>query len=316
MSDPRTIWLAARSPIHLSGPLGFPPEGASASCWLRRRRRMAQSRTIVIGAPAGSCCSSKPDQPNWLVQGRPERRTALRKLKPQKRDNSSSARGQQAASAILSAARDVLVEEGYPRLTMRNVADRAKMTVGNLSYYYDSKEALLHDLLEAVIQGYVEDFDRIAENTERTPEGRLEDMIRFVMGDLSTKETTGFFPALWALANHDDFAAKEMSTMYGVERDAFARVIVELRPDLAKKDRDLLALFISASIEGHTMFIGHRREKAAACAAVANIAAFSLLNLVRSIDSETIRGLKAPPKSGRPRTAARTGRNPTQLSGA
>ncbi|MCB2098572.1 MAG: TetR/AcrR family transcriptional regulator [Parvularculaceae bacterium] len=224
----------------------------------------------------------------------------MRKLRPQKRDNSASPRGQQAVAAILSAARDVLVEEGYPRLTMRNVADRAKMTVGNLSYYYANKEDLLHDLLEAVIQGYVEDFDRIAEDQQRSPEQRLEEMIRFVIGDLATKETTGFFPALWALAIHNDFAANEMSHVYEIERSAFARVIAAMRPDLTKKDRDLLALFISASIEGHTMFVGHKREKTAAGPAIANIAAYSLIGLVRSIDSPTIRGLKvAVPGGGR-----------------
>jgi len=193
---------------------------------------------------------------------------------------------------ILSAARDVLVEEGYPRLTMRNVADRAKMTVGNLSYYYGNKKDLLRDLLEAVIQGYVEDFDRIAEDIERSPEQRLEEMIRFVVGDLSTKETTGFFPALWALAAHDEFAAGEMSHVYEIERNAFLRVISDMRPDLSKKDRGLLALFISASIEGHTMFIGHKREKASAGGAIANIAAYSLIRLVQTVDSATIRGLK------------------------
>lgn len=228
----------------------------------------------------------------------------MRKLKPQKRDNASSTRGQEAVSAILTAARDVLVEEGYPRLTMRNVAERARMTVGNLSYYYGNKEDLLHDLLEAVIQGYVEDFDRIAGDAERTPDERLEDMIRFVVGDLATKETTGFFPALWALANHDEFAAKEMTSVYEVERDAFARVIAELRPDLARKDRDLLALFISASIEGHTMFVGYKREKAAAVDAIANIAVHSFLALVRNIDAAAIRGLKMASKSASKRLAS------------
>ena len=222
----------------------------------------------------------------------------MRKLRPQRRDNSASARGQQAVAEILSAARDVLVEEGYPRLTMRNVADRAEMTVGNLSYYYANKEDLLHDLLEAVIQGYVEDFDRIAADIERSPEQRLEDMIRFLVADLATKETTGFFPALWALANHDDFAASEMSGVYEIERNSFARVIAELRPDLSKKDRDLLALFISASIEGQTMFIGYKREKAAAGEAIANIAAYSFTTLVKRIDAATIRGLKVAPKAG------------------
>ncbi|MEZ5920029.1 MAG: TetR/AcrR family transcriptional regulator [Parvularculaceae bacterium] len=197
-------------------------------------------------------------------------------------------------ATILMAARDVLVEEGYPRLTMRNVADRAGMTVGNLSYYYANKDNLLRDLLEAVIQGYVEDFDEIAAATERPPEERFSEMIRFVVLDLATKETTGFFPALWALAAHDEFAAQEMAKVYEIERNIFARVIAEIRPDLSKRARDLVALFISASIEGHTVFIGHQREKAADCEPIANIAAFSFLALVKSIDDTTIKSLKVP----------------------
>lgn len=232
----------------------------------------------------------------------------MRKLRPQKRDNSASARGQQTAAAILEAARDVLVEEGYPSLTMRNVAKRAGVTVGNLSYYYTKRDDLLHDLLEAVIQGYVEDFDRIVENVERSPAERLEDMIRFVIGDLATKETTGFFPALWGLAAHDAVAAKEMTFVYDIERNAFARVIAELRPDLQKEDRGLLALFISASIEGHTMFIGYKRDRAADGPAIANIAAHSFLHLVRTIDAAAIRGLKIAAKASK-RPAAKRAAN-------
>lgn len=228
----------------------------------------------------------------------------MRKLRPQKRDNSASARGQQTAAAILEAARDVLVEEGYPSLTMRNVAKRAGITVGNLSYYYTKRDDLLHDLLEAVIQGYVEDFDRIVENVERSPAERLEDMIRFVVGDLSTKETTGFFPALWGLAAHDAVAAREMTYIYDIERNAFARVIAELRPDLSKRDREVLSLFISASIEGHTVFIGYKRDRAADGPAIANIAVHSFLSLVRTIDTATLRGLKVAPKVPR-RTSAK-----------
>ncbi len=228
----------------------------------------------------------------------------MRKLKPQKRDNALSARGQEAVSAILTAARDVLVEEGYPRLTMRNVADRADMTVGNLSYYYTNKEDLLHDLLEAVIQGYMEDFDRIAEDKAQSPEQRFEELVRFLVADLSTKETTGFFPALWALANHDEFAAREMNDVYEIVRNTFARVITDIRPDLSKKDRDLLALFMSASIEGQTMFIGYRRKKAAAAGAIGNMAVQSFLTLVKEFDPATIRGLKVADQSAAKRFAS------------
>jgi AcrR family transcriptional regulator len=223
----------------------------------------------------------------------------MRKLRLQKRDNSASKRGEETVTAILEAARDVLIEEGYPGLTMRNIARRAGVTVGNLSYYYAKRDDLLHDLLEAVIQGYVEDFDRITANVTRSPDERLEDMIRFVVTDLSTKETTGFFPALWALAAHDAFAAKEMTRVYEIERNAFSRVIAGLRPDLSKKDRDLLALFISASIEGQTMFIGFRRDRAADAPAIANVAVHSLGAMVRTIDAATICGLKIAAKNAR-----------------
>lgn len=202
-------------------------------------------------------------------------------------------------TAILEAARDALVEEGYPGLTMRNIAGRAGITVGNLSYYYAKRDDLLHDLLEAVIQGYVEDFDRIVENPERTPEERLEDMIRFVVGDLATKETTGFFPALWGLAAHNEVAEREMTYVYEVERSAFARVIAAMRPDLSKRDREILALFISASIEGHTVFIGWKRDRAGDGPAIAHVAVYSFLSLVRSIESATIRGLKIAAKPPR-----------------
>lgn len=129
-------------------------------------------------------------------------------------------------------------------------------------------------------------------------------MIRFVIADLATKETTGFFPALWALATHNKFAEKEMSAIYVVERAAFARVIAEIRPDLAKAEQDLLALFISASIEGHTMFIGFERKNAAAGPAIANIAVYSFISLVRGIESDAIRGLTARPRARTKRLAS------------
>lgn len=228
----------------------------------------------------------------------------MRKLAPQKRDNSVSPRGQQAVSAILTAARDVLVEEGYPRLTMRNVAKRAGITVGNLSYYYDNKQDLLHDLLEAVIQGYMEDFDRITEDTEKSPDERFEEIVRFIIADLATKETTRFFPAMWALANHDDLAASELNSMYEWERNALAKVIALMRPDLQKKDRDLLALFVSGAIEGQTMFVGYRREKAGNIKEIANIAVHAFTRLVQTIDSRTIRGLKPVARSAKNRMAS------------
>ncbi|MFZ5608048.1 MAG: TetR/AcrR family transcriptional regulator [Pseudomonadota bacterium] len=193
--------------------------------------------------------------------------------------------------AILAGARDVLVEEGYPNLTMRKIAARAGITIGNLSYYYANKQGLLHDLLDAVFEGYIEDFERITSDAAKSAEEQFVEIIRFLMDDLTTKETTHFFPELWVLANHDDFAAEGMEDIYARERAVLGEAIGRVRPDLKPKDRALLALFVSASIEGHTVFIGHGHRKRRSAAQATNIAAYAFLTLVKSIDSATIHGL-------------------------
>ncbi len=47
---------------------------------------------------------------------------------------------------IVDAALELFMEKGYDKTTMRAVADRAGVSIGNAYYYFDSKDAL--------IQGY------------------------------------------------------------------------------------------------------------------------------------------------------------------
>ena len=66
-----------------------------------------------------------------------------------------------------------------------------------------------------------------------------------------------FFPELWSLANHQASATQLMDDMYAQYRAVLKEVIKEINPKLKPSSVDRLALFISASIEGHTVFIGH-----------------------------------------------------------
>ena len=52
------------------------------------------------------------------------------------------------------------MEAGYGGFTMRRIASRAGITIGNLNYYYRTKEDLLQDLLENVINDYLVEFER------------------------------------------------------------------------------------------------------------------------------------------------------------
>ncbi len=61
-------------------------------------------------------------------------------------------KGQERIETILDAAREVFVESGYNKLTMRQVALVAGITVGNLNYYYQTKEALFLGIPLSFIQ--------------------------------------------------------------------------------------------------------------------------------------------------------------------
>ncbi len=213
----------------------------------------------------------------------------MRTLKLQRRhERATSRKGRERVSQILHAARDILIEEGYHNLSMRKIAARCGITVGNLSYYYSSKQALLHDLLDAVIQGYIEDFDEIMADASLSHEEQFEAILRFIMEDLTTKETTHFFPELWALANHDPVAAQGMEYVYAKERATFVELIGRINPDLPPEDREIVALFISASIEGMTVFIGHERAWRHRAAQTINLATRHFLDLVRRVRHEDI----------------------------
>jgi AcrR family transcriptional regulator len=161
--------------------------------------------------------------------------------------------------SILEAARDIFVEQGYSSLTMRKVATQANISIGNLNYYYRTKEDLLRDLLDFVINPYLEEFERARENAGDSPEKQLRAVLRFWIEDLGTPETTVFFPECWALANHNPFVATLLDDMYIKARETLVDLIPKINPSLTQKESELQALYMCASMEGLTIFAGHQK---------------------------------------------------------
>ena len=90
---------------------------------------------------------------------------------------------------------------GYGGFTMRKVANRAGITIGNLNYYYRTREDLLRDLLEYVINDYLEEFERRRQIAGHSPEKQLLAVLKFWIEDLNTLGTTILFPGLLIFLN-------------------------------------------------------------------------------------------------------------------
>ena len=162
--------------------------------------------------------------------------------------------------SILNAAREVFIEAGYAALTMRKVAARAGISIGNLNYYYRTKEDLLRDLLEYVINDYLEEFARRRLIAGHSPEKQLQAVLTFWIEDLGTPETTVFFPELWALGNHDPHIAELVDDLYAKARLPLNELIPQINPTLTKKEAEQIALYMCAAMEGLTVFVGNSKS--------------------------------------------------------
>lgn len=193
------------------------------------------------------------------------------------------ARGQDGFEHILRSALTLLVEQGSKALTLRRIAAESGMNLGSLNYYFRSKEDMIRELLNAVISSYEEAFDAIVHEPGTDAEERLELLVTLILEDITTKKTTRFFPELWAMANHDPFVQERMEDLYGRARVSLNELIGEINPALPADEREMLALFISGSMEGLTIFAGYEKPWRPHMPMLEVIAKRAFVHVVRSL---------------------------------
>jgi AcrR family transcriptional regulator len=216
----------------------------------------------------------------------------------------SYACGIETIESILQGALNVLVEDGYRAFTLRRIAGECGMKVGNLTYYFPTKEMLVQELLEAILNGYQDLMDVVFAGANPRPEDRLATIITTILEDIRSKRTTNLFPELWALANHDAFVAARVEEFYAAAHARIAKAVSAVNPRLSDEDCLTVAMFISASMEGTTIFAGFGKSWEGRMPRIKALAVKSLVHLAQTVTPEEIRGLDNT-KPGRPRGPAK-----------
>jgi TetR/AcrR family transcriptional regulator, transcriptional repressor for nem operon len=77
---------------------------------------------------------------------------------------------------LVQAASELVHRQGVEKTTLAEIAEAADVPLGNVYYYYKTKNALLDAVVEAHVQGIEETIASLG--THRTPKGRLKALIR------------------------------------------------------------------------------------------------------------------------------------------
>jgi AcrR family transcriptional regulator len=200
--------------------------------------------------------------------------------------------GSETVDSILKAALSVLIDEGASAFTIRRIAARCGMKVGNVSYHFPRKEMLIQVLLDELVDFYGKLLDETVRRPGLSAEERLRRIIMMCLDDIGSKRTTHLFTELWALANHDDFVADRVEAFYGRVHGVIGDYVAALNPRLSPDEIHTVALFISATLEGATPFLGHGKPWVHKMEAFAALAVKSLVELARTATPRDIAALE------------------------
>ena len=157
-------------------------------------------------------------------------------------------KGRERVETILDAARHIIVLDGYGNFTMRKVAAKAGMSLGNLQHYFADKAALLRELLKYLNQRYDHDYATISKSGD--PVEQLFSFIDYVLADGRKPLVRGLYWQFWALSSNDAYIFHCMERTYLHYREALAAVIKAVNPGLDKRELRLRSTLIQSMIEG------------------------------------------------------------------
>ena len=110
-------------------------------------------------------------------------------------------RGGARRQLILEAFHDCIIEKGYAKTTLRDVARGAKMTASHLLYYFSGKDTILEQYFENVSQAIVERIESFSSETPQRQVELLADL--FFSGNGITRSEIGFMLECFGVAVHD-----------------------------------------------------------------------------------------------------------------
>jgi TetR/AcrR family transcriptional repressor of nem operon len=147
---------------------------------------------------------------------------------------------------LVESARALIHEQGVHRTTLAEVAERADVPLGNVYYYFKSKD----ELVRAVLEGYQEQAGALIEAFERhrSPQARLKALVRN-WGDMRDEVARHGCPMGSLCAELDKLDG-------GADRDAAAVMarIIDWAEDqfrqLGRRDAHDLAVTLFAGIQG------------------------------------------------------------------
>lgn len=151
----------------------------------------------------------------------------------------------------MAAARDLVYRQGVARTTLADIAAAADVPVGNVYYYFKTKNDIVGAVVEAHVGQLKSDIAAL-QRRHRSPKARLKALVGLVLaerGDVIADYGCPFGTLSSELAKHATGSDRMAAPLIQVSLDWAAQ---QLRA-MGRRDADDLAVELVASLQGTTV---------------------------------------------------------------
>lgn len=156
---------------------------------------------------------------------------------------------------IIDAAAAILMESGYDGLVMREVAARAQTRLGNVHYYFPTKQALLLAIFDHESNAYTQTL-RDAVLAAKTRKKKIVAIVDASLSELA-KPQQKLWRILVAIAQHDPDALQILRRENELFHMAVAAELRKIEPHLTAQNAKRIARIIWAMLDGFAIQLTH-----------------------------------------------------------
>ena len=158
-------------------------------------------------------------------------------------------KGQEARERILVEARDVLVKQGLDHLVMRDIAASCGMKLGNLQYYFKSREDLLFAVIERESEGDIQEIEGLLAKGA-APREVLRGVVERLLARWLKEDGAAVYVTLNLYQLHRQSFQDLYQTIYSNHYKALEAVIKQTKPELSASERRMRVQLLTALTDG------------------------------------------------------------------
>ncbi|MEO1057956.1 MAG: TetR/AcrR family transcriptional regulator [Actinomycetota bacterium] len=166
-------------------------------------------------------------------------------------DVNRRSKGEQTRHRILAEARRVLVAEGYDAVVLRAVADCVGIKLGNLQYYFPTRDDLLLAVMTHEAATDIEDI-RAVSDEQRAPFDVLTNVVDVLVTKWRSDSGTVLATLGFMRMHKPDFEAA-YRTIYAAFYEEIEQAIERVAPSLPADEYRRRARLLTALIDGASM---------------------------------------------------------------